>query len=260
MVVGAGILGLATAAELLSIRPGWKVAVLEKEREPAAHQTGRNSCVIHSGVYYAPGSLKAKLCVEGRRRLLELLHRAFGSVRDLRKGDRRRRALRSSRDSTSSSDAGSPTASAVCDASGRSSSANLSRTAPASRHSRFPRPDSSTTASSPMRSGAWVQSRGGSVVAVARLSGRSRRRPGTCSSEPTSGEVRASFVIGCAGLQADRLIKLNRRPRLRRDDDRAVSRRLLRLPAGGSRSMPQPDLPGSGSALSVPRRPRHPPP
>ncbi|MBA2331247.1 MAG: FAD-dependent oxidoreductase [Actinobacteria bacterium] len=68
---GAGILGLATAAELLALRPDWKVVVLEKEREPASHQTGRNSCVIHSGIYYTPGSAKARLCVEGRTRLLE---------------------------------------------------------------------------------------------------------------------------------------------------------------------------------------------
>lgn len=71
VVVGAGILGLATAAELLARRPDWKVAVLEKESQPASHQTGRNSCVIHSGVYYAPGSLKAQLCVHGRKRLLD---------------------------------------------------------------------------------------------------------------------------------------------------------------------------------------------
>lgn len=69
-VVGAGILGLATAAELLARRPDWRVVVLEKETAPAQHQTGRNSCVIHAGVYYAPGSLKARLCRRGRELLL----------------------------------------------------------------------------------------------------------------------------------------------------------------------------------------------
>jgi L-2-hydroxyglutarate oxidase len=66
-VVGAGILGLAVAREALRRFPGLQVAVLEKERSVATHQTGRNSGVVHAGVYYAPGSLKAKLCVEGSR-------------------------------------------------------------------------------------------------------------------------------------------------------------------------------------------------
>ncbi|NWR25091.1 L2HDH protein, partial [Emberiza fucata] len=64
-VVGAGIVGLATARELLQRRPSLALAVLEKEQEPAHHQSGHNSGVIHSGIYYTPGSLKAKLCVQG---------------------------------------------------------------------------------------------------------------------------------------------------------------------------------------------------
>lgn len=64
-VVGGGIIGLATARELLTRRPSFKVIVLEKESALACHQTGHNSGVIHSGIYYAPGSLKAKLCVKG---------------------------------------------------------------------------------------------------------------------------------------------------------------------------------------------------
>jgi (S)-2-hydroxyglutarate dehydrogenase len=66
VVVGAGILGLATAVELARRLPERRVVVLEKERAIALHQTGRNSCVVHSGVYYAPGSLKAQLCTAGR--------------------------------------------------------------------------------------------------------------------------------------------------------------------------------------------------
>jgi len=67
VVVGAGILGLAVAREALRRYPGIEVAVLEKESSVATHQTGHNSGVVHAGVYYAPGSLKAKLCVEGSR-------------------------------------------------------------------------------------------------------------------------------------------------------------------------------------------------
>jgi L-2-hydroxyglutarate oxidase LhgO len=75
LVVGAGILGLATAAELLERRPGTAVAVLEKEAGPALHQTGRNSCILHSGVYYPPGSLKAELCLRGRDLMLRFCER-----------------------------------------------------------------------------------------------------------------------------------------------------------------------------------------
>ncbi len=69
-VVGAGIIGLATAWAATKRRPGARVVVLEKEDSLAAHQTGRNSGVIHSGIYYTPGSLKAKTCRAGREALL----------------------------------------------------------------------------------------------------------------------------------------------------------------------------------------------
>jgi (S)-2-hydroxyglutarate dehydrogenase len=66
-VVGGGIVGLATARAVLADRPGARVAVLEKEHAVARHQSGRNSGVIHSGIYYKPGSLKATTAVTGRR-------------------------------------------------------------------------------------------------------------------------------------------------------------------------------------------------
>jgi (S)-2-hydroxyglutarate dehydrogenase len=66
-VIGGGIVGLAVARELLTRHPRLSLCVLERESEIGAHQTGHNSGVIHAGVYYAPGSLKAKLCVEGAR-------------------------------------------------------------------------------------------------------------------------------------------------------------------------------------------------
>ena len=69
-VVGGGIVGLATAREILSRDPRRSVLVLEKERELASHQTGHNSGVIHSGIYYRPGSLKARNC---RRGVLKLV-------------------------------------------------------------------------------------------------------------------------------------------------------------------------------------------
>jgi len=71
IVVGAGILGLATTLALKQRKPDANILVLDKESHVAAHQTGHNSGVIHSGIYYKPGSLKAQLCVAGARRMKE---------------------------------------------------------------------------------------------------------------------------------------------------------------------------------------------
>lgn len=71
IIVGAGIVGLAVARAVLARRPGERVLVVEREDVPAAHQTAHNSGVIHAGVYYAPGSLKARLCVDGAARLYD---------------------------------------------------------------------------------------------------------------------------------------------------------------------------------------------
>ena len=68
-VIGAGIVGLATALRLLVQRPDLRIAVLEKEALVGAHQTGHNSGVLHAGLYYEPGSLKARLCQEGKAEL-----------------------------------------------------------------------------------------------------------------------------------------------------------------------------------------------
>ena len=70
-VIGAGIVGLATARELLLRDRRARVVVIEREPRIAAHQSSHNSGVIHAGVYYEPGSLKARLCVEGARELYD---------------------------------------------------------------------------------------------------------------------------------------------------------------------------------------------
>lgn len=69
IVIGGGIVGLATAYQLLLRKPGLRLCLLEKEKELATHQTGHNSGVLHAGLYYPPGSRKARLCSEGKRAL-----------------------------------------------------------------------------------------------------------------------------------------------------------------------------------------------
>jgi L-2-hydroxyglutarate oxidase len=70
-IIGGGIVGLATARALGERSPGARLVILEKEDKLATHQTGNNSGVIHSGIYYKPGSYKAKLCVEGKGLMLD---------------------------------------------------------------------------------------------------------------------------------------------------------------------------------------------
>jgi L-2-hydroxyglutarate oxidase len=71
VIIGGGIVGLATALKLIETKPDLKIALLEKEDDLAKHQTGNNSGVIHAGVYYKPGSLKAINCRNGYKQLIE---------------------------------------------------------------------------------------------------------------------------------------------------------------------------------------------
>ena len=71
IIIGGGIVGLASAYQLLQKNPDLKVAIVEKENAVAAHQTGHNSGVIHSGLYYKPGSLKAQNCISGYKMLID---------------------------------------------------------------------------------------------------------------------------------------------------------------------------------------------
>ena len=84
VIVGAGIVGLATARELLRRWPRLGSAIVDKEAKIAAHQSGHNSGVIHSGIYYAPGSLKARLCVHRQPSADSLLRRAWDRLRPVR--------------------------------------------------------------------------------------------------------------------------------------------------------------------------------
>src|SRR5881394_2465174 len=71
VIIGGGIVGLATAMAVGKKHPKARILVLEKEQEVAQHQTGRNSGIIHAGIYYKPGTLKARFAREGNRSMIE---------------------------------------------------------------------------------------------------------------------------------------------------------------------------------------------
>lgn len=84
VIIGGGIIGMSTAMQLIDVYPDARIALLEKESAPACHQTGHNSGVIHAGVYYTPGSLKAQFCPAGNRATKAFLRSKRHSLRQLR--------------------------------------------------------------------------------------------------------------------------------------------------------------------------------
>lgn len=206
VIVGAGIIGLATARETLSRSPDARLLVIEKEERVAAHQSGRNSGVIHSGLYYRPGSLKAKTCVGGREALIEfcrreqLPHRICGKV-------------------VVACDAGEV---ARLDELRRRGAANgvpgLAIMEPARLREIEPHAGGIAALHVPgagitdfgavaRRFAALVQERGGVVRTGARVVGL-QSSPDGLVVETTEGDFLAARVINCAGLYCDRIARL----------------------------------------------------
>jgi len=203
-VVGGGIVGLATALALTD-KPGLSVQVLEKEERLAAHQTGNNSGVIHSGLYYAPGSLKARNCVAGRERLYRfcgehgIFHERCGKV------------VVATR----------PEEIPALDELERRGRANglegLRRISPGEIREIEPavegidglhvRETGIVDYCEVARAFARIiEERGGSIQTGAKVLGVHRRSEGLVI-ESVSGEIRARNLVACCGLQADRMAR-----------------------------------------------------
>ena len=156
IVVGAGLIGLSTAMALLEAQPGLNLTVLDKEERIAAHQSGRNSGVLHAGLYYRPGSLKATYCREGRAALIDFAqvhgipYRLCGKlVVATDPAELERLEVLADRGRENGLD--------VAKASVPASSRNSSRTSAASAHCIFRRAASSTTSPSRTRTHAWCR-------------------------------------------------------------------------------------------------------
>ena len=253
-VVGAGIIGLAVARRLQQLRPDAILTVLEKEHEIALHQTGRNSGVVHAGIYYAPGSLKAELC-----------RRGVGLLRDYcaERGIPTRSAASSSSRWTTPRSRGSSELERRAQANGvpgvrwldgvSCASSSRTRAGVAGLHS----PDDGDHRL-PRRCARLPRRRG-------RRGRRARARRACHGHRTVAGGVRVvagderefDRLVVCAGLQSDRVA------RLAGDDaepvDRPVPRRVLPARARAAAARPRAALPGPRSGLPVPRRALHAP-
>jgi len=214
VVIGAGILGLATARELLDSRPGLCLAVVEKEDRIAVHQTGHNSGVVHSGIYYAPGSLKARLCTVGKGALERYIAErglpyercgklivALDESELARLAELERRAR-----------ANGVSSLRMLDADGVRS---VEPNAVGLRGLHAPETaiaDYTAVAASFAHD---VRNAGGEFFLAAAVTGVDERGREVVV-ETSSGELRTSALVGCAGLQSDRIATLaGARPRVR---------------------------------------------
>ncbi len=206
VIVGAGIVGLSTARSLLAAQPRLQVTVLDKEAGIAAHQTGRNSNVVHSGIYYPPGSLKARYAIAGSRALAAycaeraLPYEATGKVIVATRDDER------------------PRLSALA-ARGREHGLAVRELTKEELAEREPAvsavaallvPETGITDFRAVAAAyrADVERDGGTVITGARVVGLGRASSGTMVTTADEREFRADLVVNCAGLYSDRIARL----------------------------------------------------
>ena len=204
VVVGGGIIGLATADALMTRLPGVTVSVLEKEASVATHQTGRNSGVVHAGIYYAPGSMKADLAVRGGDRLIEFCAE-HGIAHD-----------RCGKLVVATTDAQRPRLDALAERARANGVAVTSLTPDAAREHE---PHVACVAALHVAATGRADFAGvahalaeriiaeGGEVRTGTTAGRARPTAGGWKVETTSGSVHARFLVGCAGLHADRVAR-----------------------------------------------------
>lgn len=204
-VVGGGLVGLATALALTDARPGLRLALVEKEEAPAMHQSGRNSGVLHSGLYYRPGSLKARLCVEGKAEM-----EAFCQHEGVPWARSGKLVVAVTPDEVPRLDA--------LQARGRANGVETERLSPEAMREREPHAAGLAALWVPAtgvadygaaarRMASRLAARGATVQTGAAVVG-GRETPGGVTVETTAGAVEARVLVNCAGLWADRVARL----------------------------------------------------
>ena len=207
-IVGGGIVGLATALAIVTRKPGTTVCVLEKEATLGSHQTGNNSGVIHSGLYYKPGSAKAQTCVEGARRMVEfckehgIAHSICGKI------------------VVATSEAELPALAELYRRGKANAVAGIEEIGPERIREIEPHAAGIKALWVPStgivdyvavskKYGELITSKGGTVLTGAKVLSIRRDTNGDEILSTTAGEVRAKTIINCAGLHSDRVARLS---------------------------------------------------
>ena len=208
IVVGGGIVGLATAWQTLCQRPDTKLLVLEKEEGPGRHQTSHNSGVLHTGVYYAPGSLKAQNCVAGRKAMVEFCEEhgiAFEVCGKVIVATREAELPRLEQLHERA------TANGVrCELIGPEQLAELEPHAAGLRALRVPDAGIADFPAVAHKLADLIQRAGGEVHTGVRVT-RVREDTGEIAVETTKGAFAGQKLVSCAGLHADRVTRLSGR-------------------------------------------------
>lgn len=205
LIVGGGIVGLATAYQFTREYPGRRVTVLEKEPDLALHQTGRNSGVLHSGIYYRPGSLRALNCRTGKLAMerfcaeegiaYEICGKVIVAVAETERPALERIFERGQANGVK------------CEMIGRERLTELEPYASGVAALHVPEAGIVDYPAVCRRLAQRIREAGGSIVCSARV--KAMHRPnGSVIVESTGGEFQANYVVTCAGLHSDRMTKL----------------------------------------------------
>lgn len=207
-IVGGGIVGLATALAIVTRKPGTTVCVLEKEATLGSHQTGNNSGVIHSGLYYKPGSAKAQTCVEGARRMVEfckehgIAHSICGKI-VVATNEAELPAL------AELYRRGKANAVAGIEEIGPERIREIEPHAAGIKALWVPSTGIVDYVAVSKKYGELIASKGGTVLTGAKVLSIRRDTNGDEILSTTAGEVRAKTIINCAGLHSDRVARLS---------------------------------------------------
>src|SRR5262245_34357451 len=206
VIIGGGIVGLATGLQTIRKQPRIRLAVLEKEAEIARHQSGHNSGVIHSGIYYKPGSLKAKNCVTGAAQMVEFCREhsipfeICGKVVVATDESERAGLAELKRRGTAN---GVPGLTMIGPDQLREIEPNC--TGIAAMH--VPGTGITDYAQVARKYAQLIQNGGGQILTTCEVRGISRNT-GDIVLESTRGAIKASRIINCAGLYSDRIMRL----------------------------------------------------
>ena len=206
IIIGGGIVGLATAYRFLERFPGKRVTVLEKEADIARHQTGRNSGVLHTGIYYRPGSLKAQNCRAGKLAMEEFCTRE--NIPFILCGKIIVATLESELPRMEALLERGPQNGVVCNRITPEQIRELEPHAAGLAGIHIPEAGVVDYAQVCRRLAEIVTAQGSSVVTSARVTGI-RRDNASAVVETTAGEFAAQQVVNCAGLYSDRVTRLS---------------------------------------------------